>query len=524
MSRAGKFIPGGGGKAKRTGPIRAPDASAPPTGGTPESGGDGKKRTLGKGLTKPVAKKQRLPITVMGAIVVCALVSFAWYLFAYLPMKHNAESARAAATAAQNALIQQKAHEEAKEKAAQAALAATKGVLIVNSNPSGATIIIGDMKKFTPVKVDDLATGPCTVTIQMDGYEDYKTEVTIAQDQPVDLGTIQLEPKAGNLALASPQSDVTYTLTGPAGYTHEGTLPDKLEKLPIGDYSLSVAQKDWSLPPMPISIRDHDNLTKDVKFPYAKVTITSTPPGATVREGRTVLGQTPLTMSQVRPKDFHLTLDLPPYTLQRLDLHVADFANVNKPVTLQQDKDFIAACGMPMVWIPDGGYWVAKYDFRQGDFDKVAGYNPSFFRGANRPVETISWESAQAFIVKLNDYEKKAGKLPAGFHYSLPRESQWDQFNANADLSMAATSSITPLTSTQDVGYSAPNKYGLYDTLGNVWEWCLDDFDEKGDHTLRGGTWLSLPDNFPNAATRQGGPPKYADKFIGFRVVLVPNP
>jgi formylglycine-generating enzyme required for sulfatase activity len=274
---------------------------------------------------------------------------------------------------------------------------------------------------------------------------------------------------------------------------------------------------------MPISLRDHDKVTKDIKFPFAKLALTSTPPGATVREGRTVLGTTPLTLPKVRPRDLHLSVDLPPYTLQWVDVHVTDNGDITKQVSLTQDKDFLAGCGMPMVWIPDGGYWAAKYPFRQIDFEKVAGYNPSQFRGPNLPVETISWESAQAFINRLNAYETKAGKLPAGFHYSLPTEVQWDQMNADADLSMAATSSVTPLTSTQNVGYSSPNKYGLYDTLGNVWEWCLDDFDANGNHTLRGGTWLSLPDNFPNASARQGGPPKYADKFIGFRVVLVPN-
>jgi formylglycine-generating enzyme required for sulfatase activity len=274
---------------------------------------------------------------------------------------------------------------------------------------------------------------------------------------------------------------------------------------------------------MPVTITDRSTTDKDIKFPYAKVTITSTPTGATVRQGRTVLGTTPMTLPQIRPTDMHLTVDLPPYTIQTLDLHITDFANINKNVVMPASKDFIAACGMPMVWISDGGYWAAKYPFRQRDFEKVAGYNPSFFRGGDLPVESISWESAQAFIQKLNDYETKGGKLPAGFHYSLPTETQWDQFNADADITMAALSSNTPLSSTQNVGYSSPNKYGLYDTLGNVWEWCLDDYDDKGDHSLRGGTWLSLPDNFANASARQGGPPKDAEKFIGFRVVLVPN-
>jgi formylglycine-generating enzyme required for sulfatase activity len=525
MSRAGKFIPGGSNKAKRTGPIRAPDPNAAPgaPGGAPDSG-DGKKRLLNVGgLRKPISKSQKWPIYVMSAFVCCLLCSVAWYIFGFLPMKHKWEQEQADAAAAKVALAKEQADEAAKAAAAAAAAAAAKGAVTVDSNPSGAKVTVGDVSRTTPAKIDNLPPGSYPVIIQMDGYEDFQTNVAVTADAPADLGTVNLVQKTGTLTLASPQDGVTYTLTGPGGYTHQGTIPDKLAALPIGDYTLSVTQEDWTLPPMPLNIADHAATNKDIRFPYAKVTITSTPGGATVRDGRTVLGTTPLTLPPVRPKELHLTVDLAPYTLQTLDLPVGDFATINKNVELPLGKDFIASCGMAMVWIPDGGFWAAKYLFPQGEFEKVAGYNPSYFRGANLPVESISWESAAAFVAKLNDYETKAGKVPAGFHYSLPSESQWEQFNADANMAQAALSTNSSLTSTQPVGYSAPNKYGLYDTIGNVWELCLDSYDDKGDHSVRGGTWLSQPENFPNAAARQGVPPKYADKFIGFRVVLVPN-
>jgi formylglycine-generating enzyme required for sulfatase activity len=178
---------------------------------------------------------------------------------------------------------------------------------------------------------------------------------------------------------------------------------------------------------------------------------------------------------------------------------------------------------MPMVWIPDGNFWAGKYLVRQADIDTVGAADPSTFRRPNRPVETISWDNAVAFCDKLNDFERKAGKLPQGYHYSLPKETQWETFSADADVDLAATSRLATLPATQDVGYSEPNKYGLYDTIGNVWEWCLDNYDDKGNHTLRGGCWLSSQENFPSAETRQAAGPQYADKFIGFRVVLVPN-
>jgi hypothetical protein len=530
MSRAGKFIPGGSNKGKRTGPIRAPDLTSPggegaPSGdSTPGSGGKKKLLTVG-GLRKPITKSQKWPIYAMSAFVCCLLCSVAWYEFGYIPMKNKWEQEQADAAAAKKALADQQAADAAAEKARLAALTAAKGVITVDSDPSSAKVTVGDTTKTTPAKIDALVPGNYTVTVKLDGYEDFQTNVVVTADAPVDLSTtpIKLVQKTGDLILSSPQSDVTYTLTGPNSYTHQGAVPDKITGLPVGDYTLTAAQKDWGLPPIPISISDHTENKKEVKFPYAKVTITSSPPGATVRNGRTVLGVTPVTLPPTRPGDLRLTVDLPPRTIQTVTIHVTDFADLSKNVPLPQEKDFIAACGMPMVWIADGNYWAAKYLFRQRDFEKVAGYNPSFFRGANLPVESISWESAQAFISKLNDYESKGGKLPQGYHYALPSESQWDQFNADADINTAAISTNTPLSSTQDVGYSAPNKYGLYDTLGNLWEWCTDDYDSNGNHSLRGGTWLSLPSNFSSASARQGGPPKDAEKFIGFRVVLVPN-
>ncbi|HEY0255873.1 MAG TPA: SUMF1/EgtB/PvdO family nonheme iron enzyme, partial [Candidatus Methylacidiphilales bacterium] len=222
------------------------------------------------------------------------------------------------------------------------------------------------------------------------------------------------------------------------------------------------------------------------------------------------------------PGTLNISVDLPPYTIQQFVLSVPDFGTASRDVVLKKDQDFIAACGMDMVWIPDG-YWVGKYEVRQSEFETVGGFNPSYFRRPNRPVDSISWEAATAFCDKLNQYERKAGKLPAGYHYTLPTESQWASFSADADINQAAMSrNGISLSSTQEVGVSEPNKYGLYDTLGNVWEWCSDQ-DDRGNHSVRGGGWLSSGENFPNADTRNMATPKSADRFTGFRVVLVPN-
>jgi hypothetical protein len=524
MSRAGKFIPGGGNKsgdpANRTGPIRAPVPGAP----TPEPLAKKAATVKGSSLIKPVAKGQRMPIVVMSALVCCLLVSFAWYEFALVPLQRSQlelQKQMADADAAKKQAEDDLAKQKADAQVQQAALRAT---LTVDTTPPGAMVTIGDVQKPAPATFSDLLPGTVSVSIHADGYEDFKKDVPVSVDKPTDLGTIALVQKAGNLSITSPQTEVQYSLTGPGDYSHDGQVPDKLEKLPVGDYQMTVWQHDWKLPPITFSIHDQESVTKEIKFPYGSVNIVTVPPGATVRKNHTILGTTPYAFTNLRPGDLTLSVDLPPYSVERFTVSVPDFANITKTITLQQGKDFIAACGMPMVWIPDGNFWAGKYLVRQIDYEAVApGTNPSSFRRPNRPVEQISWEAATAFCDKLNAYERKAGKLPAGYHYALPTESQWSVFSADADINQAPMSRTTTLTSTQDVGASEPNKYGLYDTLGNVWEWCSDDYDDKGDHSLRGGSWLSSAENFPSGDTRQAGGPKYADRFIGFRVVLIPN-
>lgn len=525
MSRAGKFIPGGAGRktgtigaagSGKTGPIRAPSATP---GGDPPSGSRFPK---GTGLRVPVQKNQRLPIVIMSATVCCMLFIAAYFLV-YLPEVRKAAEAEQSAALAKKQLAdaeaaQKKAAEELLQKQ-NAALA----TITVDTKPTGANVTIGDSHKPTPATFTDVHPGPITILIQADGYRDYKQDFTVTAEKPTDLGTIELTQKTGNLSLTCPQEEVTYTLTGPGNYKHDGQIPDKLQNLPVGEYQLSPQLRDWKIPPIPITIHDQDNVQKEIKFPFASVSITSTPPGATVRMGHTILGKTPLSLPHIRPGGLDISVDLPPYTIQRFVLNVPEAATITKDVVLKQDKDFIAACGLPMVWIPDGGYWVGKYEVNQSEYEAIAGNNPSYFRRPNRPVEMVSWEAATAFCDKLTQFERKAGKLPVGYHYALPSESQWASFSADADINQAAMSrGGTSIPSTQDVGYSEPNKYGLYDTLGNVWEWCSD-HDDRDNHSVRGGSWLSSNENFPSADTRNMAIPKSADRFTGFRVVLVPQ-
>ena len=179
-------------------------------------------------------------------------------------------------------------------------------------------------------------------------------------------------------------------------------------------------------------------------------------------------------------------------------------------------------------------YYIGKFEVTQAQWKKVMGTNPSFFQGDKvmdgsdqYPVESVSWKDAKAFIKKLNELEK--GKAT----YRLPTEFEWEyaaRAGATDDISwneINATAQIAKLT-TQPVGEKKPNAWGLYDMLGNVWEWVDDYYNEKmfadpvpvkkgKEHVLKGAPFYGDVKN-ATYMTHAGGPGSKYD--VGFRVLM----
>lgn len=177
-------------------------------------------------------------------------------------------------------------------------------------------------------------------------------------------------------------------------------------------------------------------------------------------------------------------------------------------------------------------YFIGKFEVTQLEWKKVMGDNPSTFQGATvensdmHPVENITWEDAQQFLERLNSMEP-------GKRYRLPTEFEWE-YAASAgrkgDIPWPDAQEAAQLgtTTTQRVGQKKPNAWGLHDTLGNVWEWVDDFYNEKifadpvgpatgKTHVLKGASFVG---DVKNATwlTHAGGPGNGWD--VGFRVVL----
>ncbi len=164
------------------------------------------------------------------------------------------------------------------------------------------------------------------------------------------------------------------------------------------------------------------------------------------------------------------------------------------------------------------GLWAGKYEVTQKEYRKVMGSNPSAFSGANKPVDSVTWSDAMAFCSKVTAKEKD--QLPDGFQYSLPTEAQWEMLADGASLQDAVMKLNGDRNSTAPVGSLGPNSLELYDTRGNVMEWCLDSHDPSY-HVLRGGAWDTADE--PSSRIEfhfYAQDPTQRKNDFGFRVVL----
>ena len=149
------------------------------------------------------------------------------------------------------------------------------------------------------------------------------------------------------------------------------------------------------------------------------------------------------------------------------------------------------------------GFYMAATEVTQAQWVAVMGSNPSGFKSEdvggdsrNHPVERVSWDDAQAFISRLN-------KMEGTNKYRLPSEAEWEyaaRGGTQSEYSCGNSESCldgiawygSSWVKTHPVGQKQPNRFGLYDTTGNVWEWTQDCWNTNySGAPTNGGAWTS---------------------------------
>ncbi len=208
----------------------------------------------------------------------------------------------------------------------------------------------------------------------------------------------------------------------------------------------------------------------------------------------------------------------------------------------------------PVHEVTVASFYMKATEVTQGEWKAVMGNNPSYFSGDDLPVANVSWYDAVEYC---NALSKKEGRTPvyqisvesvmanwAADGYRLPTEAEWEYASRGGSKSRgyryAGSNNVDNVgwyrdnsgARTHPVGWKRANELGLYDMIGNVWEWCWDWYgdyssgsqtDPRGpasgsSRVLRGGSWGNYA-RILRLTRRVSNSPVLSGDDLGFRPV-----
>jgi len=281
--------------------------------------------------------------------------------------------------------------------------------------------------------------------------------------------------------------------------------------------------------------------------------------------------QKPSVVAFEQDQDFDLVGDMPPIPESVKKQGVATTSEAPLPVTPLSvasesssmtppnlGAQFVNSLGQKFVPIPGTPAYFCIWDTRvsdYGQFVKETGraWKPAGFpQKPDHPAVRINYNDATAFCDWLTKSEHVTGKLPSNVEYRLPKDLEWSAAAGITDKEMdgppawrsggipncyAWGSSWPPpkgsgnydpkmktdsFPNTSPVGSFAPNRFGLFDMNGNAYQWTLEDYDESGQGSQRGGSWADEEEESINLSNRFTTPKDSQGKCYGFRCVIAP--
>ena len=228
-----------------------------------------------------------------------------------------------------------------------------------------------------------------------------------------------------------------------------------------------------------------------------------------------------------------------------IDIPGKDYSIAKYPLTNAQYASFLHAGGYSQrQWWTDMG-WEAKQqglalDWSKGEgvatdtpWTKPRNWNDNQFNGAEQPVVGVTWHEAVAFCTWWSEISGEYVTLPTEEEWQYaaqgdderkyPWGNDWDCTRCNNSVKPCQSDRTTPVRQYEGKGDSP---FGVVDMAGNVWEWCLSDYEDKTNNTLsdaktrviKGGGWFYFSTADCRCGFRYGDAPYGCYNFRGFRL------
>jgi len=373
------------------------------------------------------------------------------------------------------------------------------GKLSWSVNPSNAKLLI-NKEDFTNASQAELAPGRYLIELSADGYDSQSETIELKRGENL-RKTWSLEQQTGGLQFMIDPVDAKVSLKRGSQTVETWTGLKILKNLAVGTYQITAEMNGFETKTQTVTITKDKTQAVELKLEKSKA-----------------ISATGKTYTNSIGMEFVL---IPSGTFKMGSSNGESDEKPIHSVTISE------------------AFYMGKYEVTQKEWKAVMGDNPSSFKGDKLPVEQVSWNDIQEFIKKLNQKE-------GGTKYRLPTEAEWEyaaRAGSNSKWSFGDNESqlgdyawygSNSNSQTHPVGQKKPNKYGLYDVHGNVWEWVQDWYDSnyyssspktdsKGPSSgslrvFRGGGWYSDAE-YTRSADRDFDNPEYGFSNIGFRLV-----
>lgn len=250
----------------------------------------------------------------------------------------------------------------------------------------------------------------------------------------------------------------------------------------------------------------------------------------------------PLYAAELRHNDLGMSFVFVPPGEFRMGTSLADAEDIAFEMAEPDAGKFLDEAPVHTVVISQG-FWLGRTEVTQGQWQRLMGDKPGpaeYWAQADweaLPVVSVSWDMAQQFLTRLNESDTQ-------FRYRLPSEAEWE-YAARAGSTATRPVPVEQLgdyawyiETSGDVPHPVasrkPNAFGLYDMLGNVWEWVNDRYGPdtytkatrtdptgpaQGASRVRRGGSYHCPLYQTRPGYRSANAPDTAYSVIGFRVV-----
>lgn len=394
--------------------------------------------------------------------------------------------------------------EDSKTTMVNAALDARFASIIVRSL-NGASIYIDDVFQGTSSSTIELMEGYYDIEVRLDHHKTVSKQIQVVAGQPQMLELFPV-PIYGSLDIMSTPHNASITIDGkPYGKT-----PFTVDQLLEGDHTVTLSLEGHSTETRVVTIGENktESLTATLQR-GREITITCPTAGSHIFIDETDMGTAPFNgiiqygthvvyAQSNGKKSNEYTISshegngpLPSITLALFESKTFTVNDVQftmiaveggtfKMGSTDKDPKLSYDTSKPVHKVTINNFFLGQTEVTQALWKAVMGDNPSYRKGDQLPVESVSWDDCIYFIYKLNQI--------TGLNFRLPTEAEWEfaarggtksrntKYSGANNIDDCAWHERNSIRETHTVATRMPNELGIFDMSGNVSEWCNDSF------------------------------------------------